>query len=587
MKYAVIHSFFIFTDAALTPDVLGHCQTLGVRAKSKPVSLSDFSFNTRDLMRAKCHHCTRLATARELGVPGLAKLLAEFTVVPSGLPIRYGIKFEEQLERELQANLGSLLAAPRDQTPEATLELMAQQVPVIYQAVLRGGSGEALFSGRPDFLVREDFQLAFGESGLTALPLGGGDAAGEAVAAASGQGAFGYLAWDAKLSTSAKPEHLMQLGLYVDALAEVGFLGEGSHGLVLGSRELSGFAAAEVLAAMQLARAEFFADMLAALGETLPGPEALGPLICDASSFCSFCEYPDLCDSERRRTEHLALVAGINRTQIEALNEVGVNRVSELAQFSDSLDAVSDFVVQRLSNQARVQLPALRGEHPAFEVLDRAALAELPEPSPGDLFFDLEGFSFFEEAGGLEYLFGWVGHGDLSAEAPLPARPVFGYLWADDRAVERQIFEEFVDFATARLREHPAAHIYHYANYEIAALKRLAQRHESRSLDVDRLIAAGVFVDLYRVVKNSLIIGQESYSIKKLETYYTFARASEVTEAMGSIEYYDQYRELLLAGDAPSLAEAERLKRQVLDYNRDDCVSTLALYRWLGQLRSS
>jgi predicted RecB family nuclease len=558
-----------------------------MRARSQPKSLGDFSFNTRDLMRAKCHHCTRLATARELGVPGLAELLAEFTVEPSGLPIRYGIKFEEQLERELQVNLGALLAAPRDQTPDATLELMANQVPVIYQAVLRGGSGEAVFSGRPDFLVREDFALVFGETGLTAIPVTGGDSLGAGAGPAGASGSLGYLAWDAKLSTSAKPEHLMQLGLYVDALAEVGFLGEGSHGLVLGSRELSGFAAAEVLAAMQLARAEFFADLLATLGETLPGPEALGPLICDASSFCNSCEYPDLCDSERRRTEHLALVAGINRNQIEALNQVGVTRVSELAEFSDSLDAVSDFVVERLSNQARVQLPALRDEPPAFEVFDRAALAELPEPSDGDLFFDLEGFSFFEEAGGLEYLFGWVGHGDLSAAAPQPERPAFGYLWANNRDAERQIFEEFVDFATQRLREHPDAHIYHYANYEIAALKRLAERHQSRSLDVERLIAAGVFVDLYRVVKNSLIIGQESYSIKKLETYYTFARASEVTEAMGSIEYYDQYREHLLAGTPEALTEAERLKRQVLDYNRDDCVSTLALYRWLGQLRSS
>lgn len=559
-----------------------------MRARSQPRSLGDFNFNTRDLMRAKCHHCTRLSTARELGVPGLSELLAEFTVEPSGLPIRYGIKFEEHLERELQANIGSLLAAPHDQTPEATIELMTSQAPVIYQAVLRGGSGEAVFSGRPDFLVREDFALEFGEAGLTARPARGGGAIGPGVTGLdSGQDPLGYLAWDAKLSTNAKPEHLMQLGLYVDALAEVGFLGEGGHGLVLGNRELSSFSATEVLAAMHEARAAFFADMLATMGETLPGPEALGLLICDASSFCGSCEYPDLCDSERRRTEHLALVAGINRTQIEALNQVGVTRVSELAEFSDSLADVSDFVVQRLSNQARVQLPALRGEQPAFEVLDRAALAELPEPSPGDLFFDLEGFSFFEEAGGLEYLFGWVGHGDLSAAAPLPDRPAFGYLWADNREAERQIFEQFVDFAIERLRENPDAHIYHYANYEIAALKRLAERHQSRSLDITRLIGSGVFVDLYRVVKNSLIIGQESYSIKKLETYYTFARASEVTEAMGSIEYYDQYRELLLDGTPESLVEAERLKRQVLDYNRDDCVSTLALYRWLGQLRSS
>jgi predicted RecB family nuclease len=524
-------------------------------------------------MRSRCSHCTRLATARERGVPGLAELLAEFEVVPDGLPIRYGIKFEEQLERELQANLGNQLAAPHNQTPAATLELMRTQLPVIYQAVLRGGSAEAVFSGRPDFLVREDFVLEFGPAGLTARQI-----------ANLASGKLGYLAWDAKLSTTAKPEHLMQLGLYVDALAGVGLLGEGSHGLVLGSRELSGFSGTEVLAAMSEARDKFLSDMLATLDEQLPEPAALGPLHCEATSFCATCEYPGLCDSERRRVEHLGLVAGINKNQIEALHAAGVSTVSELASFQGSLDSVSDFVVERLARQARVQLPALRGEPPAVEVFDHEQLALLPPASAGDLFFDLEGFSFYEEAGGLEYLFGWVGHGDLSDDAPETAKPQFDYGWADDRDAERRIFEEFVDFATARLEQHPDAHIYHYANYEIAALKRLAARHQSRSLDVTRLIDAGVFIDLYRVVSKTLVVGQESYSIKKLETYYTFSRASEVTEAMGSIEYYDEYRELIGAGDAESLAQAEKLKRQVLNYNRDDCVSTLALYRWLGQL---
>jgi uncharacterized protein len=43
------------------------------------------------------------------------------------------------------------------------------------------------------------------------------------------------------------------------------------------------------------------------------------------------------------------------------------------------------------------------------------------------------------------------------------------------------------------------------------------------------------------------------------------------------MEYYDQY--LQADGDT-----REKLKRQVIAYNQDDCASTLALARWLRSL---
>ncbi|MEZ7857716.1 MAG: ribonuclease H-like domain-containing protein, partial [Aquiluna sp.] len=90
----------------------------------------------------------------------------------------------------------------------------------------------------------------------------------------------------------------------------------------------------------------------------------------------------------------------------------------------------------------------------------------------------------------------------------------------------------------------------------------------------------GVFVDLYLLVKSSLVLSQESYSIKKLENYYEFERKSSVKEAMGSMDTYESYLEKLESDPTG----AETLKRQVLDYNQDDCVSTLALTRWLRTL---
>lgn len=75
-------------------------------------------------------------------------------------------------------------------------------------------------------------------------------------------------------------------------------------------------------------------------------------------------------------------------------------------------------------------------------------LAALPEPSPGDLFFDLEGDAFAMD-GGLEYLFGAADR-----------RGGYDDRWALDQPAEKRAFERFIDRVVARWREHPGFHIY-------------------------------------------------------------------------------------------------------------------------------
>ena len=70
----------------------------------------------------------------------------------------------------------------------------------------------------------------------------------------------------------------------------------------------------------------------------------------------------------------------------------------------------------------------------------------LPEPSPGDVFFDLEGDPFVGEHG-IEYLFGYA-YDDGG---------VVSYVedWALSREEEKASFERFIDFITARLEDWP------------------------------------------------------------------------------------------------------------------------------------
>ena len=152
--------------------------------------------------------------------------------------------------------------------------------------------------------------------------------------------------------------------------------------------------------------------------------------------------------------------------------------------------------------------------------------------------------------------------------------------WAFYRADERRAFENFVDFVMARWEKFPGLHIYHYAPYEPATLKRLMGRYATREEEIDRMLRAGLFVDLYQVVRHGLRASVESYSIKRLEPFYAFARGTPLPDVNAALANFQANLEL---GDAPSISD--EIKTTVRAYNEGDCRSAAALRDWLEAQR--
>lgn len=522
-----------------------------------------WTFNTRDLMRsAGCSHCSSLAIAREQEIAGVRELIEQFEVEVDNLAVTYGKVFEEQLEQELLEYLGpDNFQRPLEQDQFAgTLELMRQGVPVIYQGYLKHRVGILEFNGKPDFLVRSDYSLEFKQGKLTASK------------SATEKSEPRYTSWDAKLASSAKPHYLLQIALYQDALAELGLKAEEDPGLILGSRELVCFEESEIVPAMALARAE----LSNAIRNFDPGTKLENlTLFCETKDGCKVCEYPDLCNHSRVEVDHLVQVAGINRTQIEKLKSVGITTMRQLAEASDDNrpTEILESTFNKIRTQAKLQTDFKESGRVSYLLLPDPEIAVLPPRSEGDVFFDMEGFPYFKEKGGLEYLFGNI----LRDGSFVP-------FFAHSRIEEKKAFQDFMDFLTKQLQKYPDAHVYHYANYEVSALSRLAARHGVLETQVSELIASGKMIDLYKVVKGSIMVSQPSYSIKKLEAFYDFERKSKVLDAGSSIDEYDYYRQLIELGEK---AEASEVLQQITDYNEDDCVSTRALYDWLSSMPSA
>ena len=163
----------------------------------------------------------------------------------------------------------------------------------------------------------------------------------------------------------------------------------------------------------------------------------------------------------------------------------------------------------------------------------------LPEPSPGDVFFDMEGDPYYDIGTGLEYLFGaYTPEGAFYAHWGCDR----GAIPVSDRLAEKRAFEAFIDLVMERRERYPGMHVYHYASYEKTALQKLSLRHATREDEVDILLREERLVDLYAIVRQAIVVGQPSYSIKKIEEFYGKRGAeSQVTAGADSILRFEEW----------------------------------------------
>lgn len=440
--------------------------------------------------------------------------------------------------QRFEAQGRDVLRIPSDGDPEAqaavTAAAMRAGAPIIAQGVLP----DPPWYGRPDFLVRVDGPSAWG--------------------------AWHYVVWDAKLARHPRVLAWVQTAFYSLLLEPVQERLPGSMTLVLGTGASEHFPTAHATAFVERARQRCLAAVQAPLPDALPCP--------DPVPACDGCRWREPCDAQRRAADHLGFVADIRRDQIRRLRPAGIRTLADLAAHdpTHAVPGMGTATLERLVRQARLQHQARTVGRPLVELrppAPRRGLARLPEPDPGDVFFDLEDDPW-AEGGQRAYLWGWGERDDAGAWQ-------YHCCWGHTPEAERAAFEAFVDWVSDRLRRFPALHVYHYNHFEVDALTRLAGRHGTREAEVDRLLRGGVLVDLSRVVREAVQVSEASYSLKALEHLYRgVGRATAVQEGGASVAVYRQW---LATGDV-TLLEA------LAQYNADNCRSTAECRNWLEGL---
>ncbi len=419
---------------------------------------------------------------------------------------------------------------------EATRVAMAAGADVVFQATFFDGR----WRGHADFLVRAERP--------------------------SRLGSWSYDVADTKLARHVKASALVQMCVYADLLERVQGVPPETLTVVTGDGSAHDHRYADFAAFHRLVKRRF--------EERVFGSATTAPTYPDPVDHCRVCGWWLTCVERREADDHLSLVAGMSRTATERFVEAGITTLERLGQTpaTMSVSEMAPATFSRLQGQAAIQLDGRRSGHLEYELLPPDpeqpvhGLGALPEPAPLDVFFDIEADPWIGDAG-LEYLLGWSELVDGADR--------YHAIWAHDRAQEKAAFETFIDAIIDRLERDPGMHVYHYAAYEKTALRRLVGRYATREDELDRILRAGVLVDLYQVVRQGLRASVGSYSLKQIEHFYLREREGPITRAGFSVVEYERW-----LGDR----DAQHL-RDLADYNRDDCVSTRGLRDWLEALR--
>ncbi|MCP5243844.1 MAG: TM0106 family RecB-like putative nuclease [Burkholderiales bacterium] len=401
-----------------------------------------------------------------------------------------------------------------------TSALMQQGAPVIYQARLQ--NNEKGLIGFPDFLIRH-------ENGL-------------------------YQAADAKLTQRENKKALqIQLGVYRrllnNQLPAIVFLGDGRTASLGNEVDMLVNAFIDDMKRLQI--------------------QSDQPHVRYSHSRCRICPYFIHCRAQFEAKQDISLLHGMHGRTAELLAQAGIHSIAQLA----SQDAENLPDVSHLSSLKRKQ----RVVQQARSVLNDEIiqLNEVILPEGTWVHFDIEDNPLVTTRNRHVYLWGLL--------APPYTDKEFDYIWTDDEAQDYVGWLSFLE-KMKRYRARYASLVFaHYSNHEKVTIQKYAERYAMLDDDTVQWLLGlrnepSPLFDLQKAVLDNLVLPIAGYGLKEICKHPKLVNFQWQIEASGSQWSVVQFSRFLESSD---IQIKQRLKTELLAYNRDDVTATRKLELWL------
>ncbi len=268
--------------------------------------------------------------------------------------------------------------------------------------------------------------------------------------------------------------------------------------------------------------------------------------------------------------------ARLDVREITVLRTMGISTIADLAgaDLDDLLPRYLPQVEHRPGAENRLRLAAERADMLAHGIeVKRTTTGAIELPKPGySIVLDIE-----TSAAAKVYLWGFLVNDPNDAAGP---HYVSFSRFADlDQASERALAEEAASWLVAELTAHPEAKVYHYSDYEVVHIRRIALKGSVPKLrELARTWTTSHFFDLFPVVQQNFF-GVHGLGLKRMA--HDGAGFQWRDEDPGGLNSQLWFGEAVHAADAEVRAT---YAQRVLEYNEDDVRATRALRIWMRSL---
>lgn len=406
---------------------------------------------------------------------------------------------------------------------QATLALMQQGVEQIHKGVLltnmENGSNcpsPITLLSSPDLLVKQPGKSCFGD--------------------------WHYVPLDIELGKRAKLDYQIVAAFHAHVLARVQGAMPDTAWLILRERGRYSVKLDIRLPQMLLILAECCQALLS----------QQSPEVFISRQKCNICRWHSYCYGIAKSQQHLSLLPGVTPSRYVYLQQLNLTTLESLANANLSIlePIFGGEVAEQLLRQAQAKL-----ENRVILISDN--YLDLPTSSI-ELYFDIEAEPDLD----LAYLLG-VLVVDRQAKTE-----TFHYFLAEKPEHEASIWHQFLELVWT----YPEAPIFHFCDYEVQTVKRLARLYKTPNHLWQPLLTR--FLDIHEIISSGLTLPLESYALKTIARWLGFEWRDAKVNGSQAIYWYDQW---LKTGDRTFLD-------LTLRYNEDDCRATLHVKDWLTSI---
>ena len=306
-----------------------------------------------------------------------------------------------------------------------------------------------------------------------------------------------------------------------------------------------------------------------------PRPPAVRPIRVPE---CEWCAWWETC---RPRMDDDDISLRISKTpldvrELQTLMGLGITTVSQLAD-ADVEALLPDYLpltAHRDRSEARLRTAARRARMLKRGVaLEKVSVDPIGVPrAPVEVDLDIE-----TDDSDRTYLWGVLLTDRATGKQKYQHFSAFSYL---SPSGELDLAADFARWLVRLARKHPGLLVYHYSDYEVVHLRRMAQRSGHPDLLAACDLVKEHFVDLLQLVRDNFV-AVDGLGLKVVAAKGAgFSWRDEEPGGLNSQTWF------ATAVDGLNAAERKAARRRVLEYNEDDVRATWHVREWMERLDS-